>query len=415
MIKKILVVVLVISTSISYAQEGTSSPYSFYGVGIQKFKGTVENRTMGGLSILTDSIHLNLQNPAAYGALKLTTYALGASYTGLNLDNAAGGDSYKDNASLNYLAIGIPAKIFGFGFGVVPLNSVGYRTISIAQDGSQSQFSGNGGLNKVYLAAGIEVTKNLSLGIDFNYNFGNIENKAILRKPNVQFDTRELRNSDLSGISFTFGATYKKMLTDKLQLTATAVSTPSFSLKSENNLQLATVILQANGREIVVESQDVAVEDRDLDLPSEFKFGLGIGATRKWFVGTEFGYVDTQVFENRFATVDDVKYEPASQYRLGGYYIPNYNSLTSYLSRIVYRGGIRYEETGLNINGQSINEFGISFGVGLPVGNLFSNANLGFEFGTRGTTDAGLVKEEFFNISLGLSLNDKWFRQIKFN
>ena len=69
MIKKILVIILAHVAITSYAQEGTSSPYSFYGIGIPKFKGTVENRSMGGLSVLADSIHLNLQNPASYGEL----------------------------------------------------------------------------------------------------------------------------------------------------------------------------------------------------------------------------------------------------------------------------------------------------------------------------------------------------------
>ena len=132
-------------------------------------------------------------------------------------------------------------------------------------------------------------------------------------------------------------------------------------------------------------------------------------------MGAEYTYLDASKFDNRSFTSDNVVYENASKVKLGGYYIPKYNSLTSYLNRIVYRAGLRYEETGLNINGQAINEFGISFGVGLPVGNLFSNANVGFEFGTRGTTNAGLVKEEFFNLSLSLSLNDRWFRKVKFN
>ncbi|WP_299898251.1 hypothetical protein [uncultured Aquimarina sp.] len=415
MIKKILVVVLVVITGVSNAQEGTSSPYSFYGVGLQKFKGTVENKSMGGLGILADSIHLNLQNPASYGELRLTTYTLGANYNGLNLDNAAGDDSYKDNASLDYLAIGIPAGRFGFGFGVLPVSSVGYQTNTFNSDGSESQFFGTGGLNKVFIAAGFKVNENLSVGLDINYNFGNIENKAILRRPELQFDTREIDNSDLSGVSLSFGLVYKRLLTEKLELTTSFVSTPSFKLASENSIELATIQILTNGSELVVERQDLEVEDRDLDLPAELKFGAGIGEPKKWFVGAEYTYLDAKDFDNRSFTADNVVYENASKFRLGGYYIPKYNSLTSYLNRIVYRTGLRYEETGLNINGQAINEFGISFGVGLPVGNLFSNANVGFEFGTRGTTDAGLVREEFFNLSLSLSLNDRWFRKVKFN
>ncbi len=415
MIKKILVVILVIVTSISYAQEGTSSPYSFYGIGLQKFKGTVENRSMGGLSILTDSIHLNLQNPASYGELKLTTYTFGSNYSGLSLDNAQGDTSYKDNASLEYLAIGIPAGKFGFGFGVMPVNSVGYQTISTEDDGSQNQFFGTGGLNKVFLSAGFKISDAINVGLDLNYNFGNIENKAILRKPDVQYDTREIVKSDLSGVSMSFGVTYKKMISDKLELSTSVVSTPSFKLKSDNSLELATIQVLNNGVENVVERQEVSVEDRNLDLPADLKVGGGIGQPKKWFVGAEYTYLNTEKLENRSSVISNVVYTNASKVKLGGYYIPNYNSLTSYLNRIVYRGGIRYEETGININGQSIDEFGISFGVGLPVGNLFSNVNIGFEYGQRGTTDFGLVKEEFFNLSLSLSLNDQWFRKVKFN
>ncbi len=97
--------------------------------------------------------------------------------------------------------------------------------------------------------------------------------------------------------------------------------------------------------------------------------------------------------------------------RIGGFYIPNYNGYGSYWKRVVYRAGFRMEETGITVNGQDINEFGISFGVGLPVGRLFSNVNLGFEVGSRGTKDAGLIQENFFNAFLSLSLNDKWFQK----
>jgi hypothetical protein len=82
---------------------------------------------------------------------------------------------------------------------------------------------------------------------------------------------------------------------------------------------------------------------------------------------------------------------------------------------VVYRAGLYYEKTGLNINSESINEFGISFGLGLPVGDLFSNANLGFEIGKRGTTKNNLIQENFVNFQLSLSLNDRWFQKRKYD
>ena len=75
------------------------------------------------------------------------------------------------------------------------------------------------------------------------------------------------------------------------------------------------------------------------------------------------------------------------------------------------------QQTGMMVDGAGngtefspIDQFGMSFGVGLPVGTQFSRLNLGFEFGQKGTTDNGLVRERFFNFRLGLTLGNKWFK-----
>jgi hypothetical protein len=113
--------------------------------------------------------------------------------------------------------------------------------------------------------------------------------------------------------------------------------------------------------------------------------------------------------------IDNTTFEDSSIISLGGFYIPQYTSFNKYWKRVVYRAGMRFENTGLKINDETINEFGISFGVGLPVGRWFSNANFGFEVGKRGTTKANLVQENFINFQLSLSLNDRWFEKRKFN
>jgi hypothetical protein len=67
------------------------------------------------------------------------------------------------------------------------------------------------------------------------------------------------------------------------------------------------------------------------------------------------------------------------------------------------------------VNDVDINNFGITFGVGLPLGRSLSNLNLGFELGKRGTTRADLVEENYLKINIGISLNDRWFRKRKIN
>ena len=58
---------------------------------------------------------------------------------------------------------------------------------------------------------------------------------------------------------------------------------------------------------------------------------------------------------------------------------------------------------------------GITLGIGMPITGSFSNINFGFEIGKKGTTTSGLVQENYANLSVGMSLNDKWFVKRKFN
>ena len=136
MTKRFFIIVFILFSVITTAQERTSSPYSFYGIGLNTFRGTVENKSMGGLGIFSDSIHVNLQNPAALGRLRLTTYTVGVSNSTVNMKSDTE-SSTVNTSSLDYLAVGIPTGKLGFAFGLVPYSSVGYNItdIDIVQEG----------------------------------------------------------------------------------------------------------------------------------------------------------------------------------------------------------------------------------------------------------------------------------------
>lgn len=415
----------------SYGQEGTASPYSFYGIGSLKFKGTVENRSMGGLSIYTDSIHVNLRNPASYAGKNLdilnnesrpVKFAVGGTYNSTNLKS----ETSKDNASsstFDYVAISIPMGDFGFGFGVMPYTSVGYKLEAYDEDLLENRFRGQGGLNKAFLGFGYQITEGLSVGIDFQYNFGNIQNSTIeyvydnAGEP-VQYQARENNRSDLSGLTVNLGATYRRMLSDKLELVSGLTYTPEGNLSSKNERSFSTISTTTAGSEFVrntIVTDLGTLQETELILPSKFSFGVGIGQPRKWFVGVESEYLKTSNFSNALYSNASTTYEDQSAVKLGGFFIPQYNSFSSYLKRVVYRAGVHFENTGLNIENESINEFGMSFGLGLPVGSFFSNANIGVEVGKRGTTNSNLIQENFVNFQLSLSLNDRWFNKRKFD
>lgn len=432
MIKRLIVICIAIISSSVVAQQGTASPYSFYGIGSLKFKGTVENRSMGGIGVYLDSIHVNLRNPAAYvgknvdafpfdGESRPVKFTVAGTTSNTTLKSDSG-NAETSSSTFDYLALSVPIGKFGFGFGLLPYTSVGYKIDDLNDDDNiENRFNGEGGLNRVFAGFGYQISNGLSIGVDINYNFGNIQNSALEFEYTpegelVQFQTLEDNRSDLSGVNLNFGFAYKTMVSDKLELSTTVTYSPESKLSSENERSLATiggitpVIL-----EVDLESQ--GLRNTKLTLPSRLSFGAGLGKPKSWFVGAEYTMQNTSSFSNPIFNNDVSSFENASEIAIGGFYIPEYDAFSGYFKRMVYRAGVNFANTGLVIKDESIKEFGISFGLGLPVGSrdLFSNINLGFEIGKRGTTNNNLIQEDFVNFNLSLSLNSRWFRQRKYN
>ncbi|WP_396192526.1 hypothetical protein [Flavobacterium sp.] len=416
MINKIIVSLCLFLSLASFAQEGTSSPYSFYGLGDVRFRGTVENRAMGGLSVLSDSIHINLQNPAQLASIRLTTFAVAGTFTPTKMKTSTQEDK-SQRTTLDYLAVGLPSKKFGFGFGLIPYSSVGYKILNLANenDPTTRRYTGTGGINKAFFGMGYQITKKLSVGADLQYNFGNIETKSVNFIDGVQYGSREINRSEVSGVNYNFGLAFQSKINKKLTLFSGLTYAPQANLNLANERKVATIQFLTAGGERVVEEEDIDVDDSKLKMPSKLTFGTAIGQVRKWMIGTEITFQGTSDLGNRFNDISNATYENSIRYTLGGYYIPKYTSFTSYLSKVTYRGGFRYENTGLLVFGQQINDYAMTLGFGLPLNGTFSNVNLGFEFGKRGTTNAGLIEENYTNISLGFTFNDEWFRRRKIN
>ena len=415
MIKNSIVALCILFSTHLLAQEGTSSPYSIYGIGDIKFKGSVENRSMGGISVLPDSIHINIQNPAQLAGLKLSGLALGGTYANTkSLSEDQEGKSRR--TSLDYMAIGLPLGKIGIGFGLIPFSSVGYKISKTTEASSQNsgsikKYNGIGGVNKVFLGFGYSLTKKINIGVNMQYNFGTIETTGLLYQTDIENGPRETNISKLSGVNFDIGATYQTKLKGKLSLFGSLIFTPESKLKLSNTLNIQTVPLLSSSGITEIESKS----NSTIKLPSKLALGAGFGEIKKWLLGTEVTFINNSVMSNRFNNITNSSFENSIRYSLGGYFIPNYNSYATYYKRIVYRGGLRYENTGLVIENKSITDFAANVGLGLPLIGTFTNVNIGLEVGKRGTTYNNLVQENYFNISVGLSLSDKWFVKRKFD
>jgi len=412
-----------------YAQEGSVSPYSYFGIGESRTQSTVENQMMGGIGVYADSIHVNLINPASYSKLGISrnnnsgfiTYTAGISRKEITLSDATSQEK-TSLTSLDYLSLGINiSKGFGIGFGLMPYTSVGYNLVEETINSNAAQvtntFRGNGGLNKVYFSVGYEFYKNLSIGASMNYNFGTINYTQTQRVANVLFGTYDRRSARIDGVNFNLALNYTPAITDNHTLyTSIRVNTQgnltsrntreagSFSLLTEEDIDPITIDLEQQG-----------LKTTGIKVAPTTTLGLGYGENKKWFLGAEYSFQELDAFSNEFLGATNVRYQSASTFAMGGFYVPEHTSFTNYFKRVTYRAGLRMENTGLIVNNQEVNDFGITFGLGLPLGRSFSNINLGFELGKRGMASENLIEEKYFKINIGLSLNDLWFQKRKIN
>lgn len=412
MIKNFFLSLLLLISFCSFAQEGTSSPYSYFGIGDIRFRGTIENRAMAELSVIPDSIHINLQNPAMMSNVKLTTFSAAGTFSPVILKT----NSQKEKAqrtTLDYLSVVMPAKKFAIGFGIMPYSSVGYNIVNKSGDFTYA-FSGTGGVNRVYTALSFRLNKQFNIGGEIQYNFGEIEtinNSATT----IETSTRERNTSSISGFTFNFGISHKAKLTEKISIFSGLSYAPEMDLNLSNERNIAVLQYNGSGQELVYDNVEVNVPNSKLKMPSKITFGTSVGQLKKWVVGAQITSQSTSDFGNRIQNLSNVRYENSLRYSIGGFYIPKYTSFTSYLSRVTYRGGFRYENTGLIINNLSILDRAVTLGFGFPLSGTFSNINVGLEFGKKGTTNAGLIEENYSNFSVGFSFNDNWFQRRKYN
>jgi hypothetical protein len=426
MTKRRIVILALFVSVIGFAQKNNSSPYSFFGIGDKNELNTVEQLSRGGVGVsFSDIYHLNLSNPASFASLQFTNYSIaGESVTLWAKDNE--NDKQRAAATyLSYLAIGIPlGEKGGMSFGLVPNSTVGYSLLSNVYDTDDTIlegtiYEGTGGTNRVFFGVGYEIFKGFNIGAQGNYVFGKIENTITNQLLGASLASRYNVESNLKGYAFNLGFQYNAKINEKVKLHLGANMELANDIDTEDEEYLYSVSLVnfESPRDTILSNKSNGI----IANPLKSTIGIGLGEENKWFAGVDYSFQKAIEIDGEFNSnaSSRFKYGDYSSLSIGGFYTPKINSLLRYWERVTYRAGVKFEKTGLLVdptnNGNNyteINDFGISFGVGLPLSSqTLSNLNFGIEIGKRGKNSNGLVQEDYVNFRIGLSLNDKWFKK----
>ncbi len=418
-----IITIVLFCSSILFSQTNTGSPYSINELGEINFSGNVSNLSMGGIDVKLDSIEVNLNNPASYAKLKTSNYLVGTFLKTSSISNAISNEIIS-SANINYIAVAIPTKKFGFGFGVLPYSSTGFN-LQTNQDYNDANlidtrlFAANGGINRAFLSIGFPLTKFLSLGLTSNYNFGKFEYESFNLYEGVNYGIYSNSSSEISGFNYQFSSNIDIPINRDLKFNIMLSYSPSSMLKSVNAQDLYTstsniINLNTLGDFVEVDLEERGLKSTELRVPKKYTYGVGLGNSNKWFVGAQVEKKFSSNFKNDFLNINNVRYRDGESISIGASYIPEYSSLTNFWKRVVYRFGVKNEKKSIIVNNLPINQFSLNLGLGIPLSGL-SKANVGIEFGQIGEENDLIVKENYFSLRLGLSLNDIWFIRRKYN
>lgn len=416
---KLCLFVLSVFASVEAFSQVINSPYSSNGIGEIAFQGLPHNFSMGELSIGTPAPwHINIENPAL-----LTYNTLSAFQVGLESDHRKFSSNQESNKEsgigLRYLAISFPVisqSRWVASFALLPLSSVNYHTVNYStideSYGAKTDYYGEGGLSQLIWANGFRIFKKLSIGVKASYVFGSISDKTTVKigidsliRDNFYISNYVVsyqENNAYSDFNFTVGASYSAKVAESKYLNFGAIYNLSTGLDGTRDTYYERQTLSGS---VIQQQQITTNENIAFQLPQSFGVGVSYEKLGKFKIGVD---LRNQRWSQSNSLEPGEEFRNATSISVGGELIPNYQSVNNYFYRAKYRAGLSYKESPYILNGQKINDFGINFGGSLPMSNA-SSLDLGFKFGVRGTAKNGLIRENYFQVVLGATVNDRWF------
>jgi outer membrane protein W len=361
--------------------------------------------------------YINPANPASFSNITLTTFE--AALVSKNTNYTSGAQSRTgSNTQFSHMAVAFPlSEKWGAGFGIRPYSSVGYDySFSNSLNGNEITFieEGSGGLNEIFMSIGAEITKNISVGVSGKYLFGTIlDDRRVVYGENSTnfFNTYDQRDLRVSDFVVDLGVQYYKEINKTHRIIVGLKASPIDELDAERS----QLIRNYTGDVDVERFKDTAffVENEKTKVPFSPIYGVGLAYEKKKHWILTFDYTQTGINNN--SSIQGVEFNGSNQLMVGYEKYSNLSSFGSYFKQAGYRAGASYNSSLVTIDGEDIPEFGISFGMSLPLRKSFSTLNIGVELGRRGMDEKGLTQEDFFNLQFGVTINDKWFIQRKYD
>lgn len=417
---------LLLIPALLFAQfnNSTSSPYSRFGVGDLQSYSFGRTTAMGGASLASrNNQQINLSNPASYTAVDslgfMFEFGLYSRFSRFSNEIAS-----MDASDVNFRYFAMNFQITNWlatSLGLTPYSDVGYDVLvsnEVPTAGTVDQrYFGDGSLSRAFWGFAIEPVKNISVGANINYLFGMLtrNSETYFRSSPSFYDSQKYEALRLRDFSFSFGAQATIPFNNTNRLTLAAVFENPKYTGFYSDIRSKFISIQQGSTSVSDSKRDtISLQNQiSVQFPMAIGFGLSYVKENTLEINADYyrqGWSDVNLPGSGNYVLTDL-----DKFAFGAEWIPNRFSIRSYMNRIAYRAGAKFERSYLILEGQQINDFGITFGVGLPVYRSNSTINISAELGRRGTREHNLVLENYAQLNLSVNLYDLWFIQRKFD
>lgn len=308
-------------------------------------------------------------------------------------------------------------KKIGAAFGVRPFSTrdfVFFDKQYLSNDSIGIKTRGSGGTTQFFISSGVKIAKGLSIGLETSYIMGTLEDSvtfgALPSEANFNFISVDQRK--VSQFLFKPGMQWLFPLKkDSKKYLCFGAAADLGGVVQYKKFNFFTIKGSGGNRDTLALDQTGKI-----NRPLTYTAGIGFIKDQNWGIGLDLEYAQApeQSAENSL-----VKNKDALSVRIGGEYTIGTQKSTRYLNIITLRGGLAYNQLPLEQNGKQVFDRKVSLGASFPIIRKeakFSRPliNFGFVFGQRGLENSALGLENYYQISLGFTLNDfLWFNRYR--
>lgn len=397
-IKKISLALLLLFPTLSF---GESSVFAMVpkSIGEHYYPYSVAALGRGGFSMaVVDSVSLNQMNYSLWTFIPKTTFTLGIAYQGLATESPTNKISSLDGSFLGgYLAIPIMKKKMAIGFGIQPksINNQGFvlRDAGVGAKATQTIRS-KGTLSEVQFVAAYSPIPDLSLGFFAYYVLGKINDNTTINYLDLSYSDINVSNEyHFYGKGPSFGVSGFLRLTPRMTIGG-RVKFPT----------MTTVFSQQRS----LNTKETKEKYQEVTFPLNVTVGMAWQPFERFVLGGDIDYIDWKtgyLFNGLPLSYMN------NNYRIGAgvEFKPSKRRLASYANRMNYRAGVFYGQMNFLSNGQPVNEYGLTVGLGLPIRQGNSRIDVALQAGKRGDISINGLSEMFFRLNFSVSANELWF------